>query len=229
MGYSRRDGRDGLASSQGRLFSRSALLLLFLLGVQRSHSFSISSTFSELPSFRLGERTERRPLPASILYSIDDVSEVETEGKGKIVSRRSLTNTSPVWLLAGLAAATSGFAKPSLAAQDLSVYGSETKRDALGKARTRYEDFKMLPSGAQVKDVKTGQQGEKPQAGDRVVIDWEGYTIGYYGRIFEKKQGTIKGGAFYNDDSAAQPYFRFVVSRPIGQSVSVCMVDRSIR
>ena len=34
-------------------------------------------------------------------------------------------------------------------------------------------------------------KGNSPVVGDRVVIDWEGYTIGYYGRIFEAK-GKVK-------------------------------------
>jgi hypothetical protein len=34
-------------------------------------------------------------------------------------------------------------------------------------------------------------KGESPVEGDRVVFNWEGYTIGYYGRIFEAK-GRVK-------------------------------------
>ena len=35
-------------------------------------------------------------------------------------------------------------------------------------------------------DVKVGD-GEMPSWGDRVVFDWSGYTIGYFGRPFEAK------------------------------------------
>ncbi len=37
--------------------------------------------------------------------------------------------------------------------------------------------------------------GESANTGDRVVFVWEGYTIGFNGRPFEKN-GSIKGGAF---------------------------------
>lgn len=57
-----------------------------------------------------------------------------------------------------------------------------------------YKDFVQTPSGLQYKDVREGS-GNSPGKGDRVVVDWEGYTIGYYGRIFEAK-GKTKGGAF---------------------------------
>lgn len=48
-------------------------------------------------------------------------------------------------------------------------------------------------------------------AGDRVVYEWEGYTLGYFGRPFEAKNG-VKGGDFSND----RDYDRFVVG---GKSV----------
>ena len=44
--------------------------------------------------------------------------------------------------------------------------------------------------------------------GDRAVYEWEGYTIGYFGRPFEAKGG-VKGGAFQGD----QDYDRFIVGR----------------
>ncbi|KAJ8901514.1 hypothetical protein NDN08_007358 [Rhodosorus marinus] len=73
-----------------------------------------------------------------------------------------------------------------------------------GKERILYKDFSLTPSGLQYKDVKIGS-GNSPNDGDRIVVDWEGYTIGYYGRIFESKN-KVKGGAFEND----KDYFRWV-------------------
>ena len=49
-----------------------------------------------------------------------------------------------------------------------------------------YEDFKQQSEGYSVRDVQVGK-GESPQMGDRVVFDWSGYTIGYFGRPFEAK------------------------------------------
>ena len=33
--------------------------------------------------------------------------------------------------------------------------------------------------------------GKSPVKGDRVVVDWEGYTIGYYGRPFQTRNKVI--------------------------------------
>lgn len=74
-----------------------------------------------------------------------------------------------------------------------------------GKTRTKYPDYTETASGVQYKDVKVGA-GEMPKDGERVVIDWEGYTIGYYGRIFQKKN-SVQGGAFAEDPG----FYRFVL------------------
>lgn len=60
-----------------------------------------------------------------------------------------------------------------------------------------YSDFVKADEGWQYKDVKVGS-GDSPQLGDRVVYDWSGYTIGYFGRPFEAKGGP-QGGAFDKD------------------------------
>ena len=62
-----------------------------------------------------------------------------------------------------------------------------------------YPDFTRCPSGIQVKDVSLGVDGS-PEArkGDRVVFEWSGYTIGYFGRPFQAKGGPT-GGAFDKD------------------------------
>ncbi|KAL7531220.1 hypothetical protein ACHAWF_007108 [Thalassiosira exigua] len=51
-----------------------------------------------------------------------------------------------------------------------------------------YEDFVATDEGWSYKDVKVGKGGT-PSEGDRVVFDWSGYTIGYFGRPFEAKGG----------------------------------------
>ena len=57
------------------------------------------------------------------------------------------------------------------------------------------EDWQIF----QYKDIKIGASSrETVEAGDRVVFDWSGYTIGYFGRRFEVK-GWPQGGAFDKD------------------------------
>lgn len=63
-----------------------------------------------------------------------------------------------------------------------------------GKPRTYYPDYTQKDSGLQYKVVKQGE-GRVPEVGDRVVVDWEGYTIGYYGRPFQTRN-KVQGGAF---------------------------------
>ena len=56
-----------------------------------------------------------------------------------------------------------------------------------GKSEMSYADFKKGNNGLLYKDAKLGV-GKTPSKGDRVVVDWTGYTIGYFGRPFETKQ-----------------------------------------
>ncbi|CAL0308252.1 unnamed protein product [Lupinus luteus] len=75
-----------------------------------------------------------------------------------------------------------------------------------GKTKMRYPDYTETESGLQYKDLRPGY-GPTPKNGETVVIDWDGYTIGYYGRIFEARNKT-KGGSFEGDD---KDFFKFKV------------------
>ncbi|GAV80793.1 FKBP_C domain-containing protein [Cephalotus follicularis] len=67
-----------------------------------------------------------------------------------------------------------------------------------GKTKMRYPDYTETDSGLQYKDLRVGN-GPKPKMGETVLVNWDGYTIGYYGRIFEARNKT-KGGSFEGDD-----------------------------
>ncbi|XP_028784206.1 peptidyl-prolyl cis-trans isomerase FKBP19, chloroplastic-like isoform X2 [Neltuma alba] len=75
-----------------------------------------------------------------------------------------------------------------------------------GKTKMRYPDYTETESGLQYKDLRVGD-GPNPKAGDTVVVDWDGYTIGYYGRIFEARNKT-KGGSFEGDN---KDFFKFKI------------------
>ena len=63
-----------------------------------------------------------------------------------------------------------------------------------------YPDFVKAPEGYSYKDVKPGQSNAPAaEQGDRVVYDWTGVTIGYFGRPFQAKGGP-QGGAFDKTD-----------------------------
>ncbi|KAJ8901515.1 hypothetical protein NDN08_007359 [Rhodosorus marinus] len=65
------------------------------------------------------------------------------------------------------------------------------------KPETKYPDFQVTESGLQYRDVRVGG-GPSPNVGDRVVVDWEGYTLGHQGRPFAAKN-KVKGGDFEGD------------------------------
>merc|ERR1719491_1619726 len=69
------------------------------------------------------------------------------------------------------------------------------------KLLQEYPDFSASAEGWAYKDVKPGMKEDGKgdlKDGDRVVFDWSGYTIGYFGRPFEAKGGP-QGGAFDKD------------------------------
>lgn len=68
----------------------------------------------------------------------------------------------------------------------------------------RYSDYVTTPSGLQYQDLVQGT-GSQPREGQKVVVDWSGVTIGYYGRPFEARNKP-RGGAFTGDE---KEFFRF--------------------
>lgn len=77
-----------------------------------------------------------------------------------------------------------------------------------GKSRMRYPDYETTPSGLQYKELRSGDaSAQPPKAGDLCVIDFDGYTIGYYGRPFEARNKP-KGSSFVDDD---KDFYRFTL------------------
>ena len=102
-------------------------------------------------------------------------------------------------MMAGMARAEEGafVAMPALAGK------------GYGKTPMRYPDFELdEQTGLQYKDYRIGL-GAAPKPGDVVVVDWAGYTIGYYGRIIEARN-LAKGGDFEGGDDA---FLRFTIGQ----------------
>lgn len=55
-----------------------------------------------------------------------------------------------------------------------------------GEGMRRYSDYVRTPSGLQYQDLRPGT-GKDARDGAQVTVDWDGYTIGYYGRPFEAR------------------------------------------
>ena len=54
----------------------------------------------------------------------------------------------------------------------------------------RYPDYIMTDTGLQYKDLRDGS-GDTASEGSHVTIDWDGYTLGYYGRPFEARNKVL--------------------------------------
>lgn len=73
-----------------------------------------------------------------------------------------------------------------------------------GKSKILYPGYVLTDSGLQYNDLREGD-GKAAVKGSNVVVDWTGYTIGYYGRPFEATNKT-KGSAFTGEN---KEYLRF--------------------
>ncbi|XP_057950089.1 peptidyl-prolyl cis-trans isomerase FKBP19, chloroplastic isoform X2 [Malania oleifera] len=110
-------------------------------------------------------------------------------GGGQVFQRRDLLISSIGFLAGAGSASKAGVAVASEFADMPALRGKD-----YGKSKMRYPDYVETGSGLQYKDLRVGN-GAIPKMGETVVVNWDGYTIGYYGRIFEARNKT-KGGSF---------------------------------
>ncbi|XP_050372807.1 peptidyl-prolyl cis-trans isomerase FKBP19, chloroplastic isoform X2 [Argentina anserina] len=158
----------------------------------------IGSPHRPLTSSAGKSRTPVRRGPQSLL-SLEASDSAAGGGSSNVVDRRKILFSSM-----GLVAAAVCNKNVALAAQFADMPALRGKD--YGKSKMSYPDYTETESGLQYKDLRAGN-GPKPKVGDTVVVDWDGYTIGYYGRIFEARNKT-KGGSFEGDDKA---FFKFRV------------------
>lgn len=88
-----------------------------------------------------------------------------------------------------------GLAPLALALPLPSAHAATVRMEGLrgeGKTRTEFPDFEQTKSGLQYKEYKAGS-GSLPKAGDRVLVDWTGVTIGYQGRYFQVTSSAAHG------------------------------------
>ena len=142
-------------------------------------------------------RAARDAPPPRVSRGVASAAPVET---APTVSRRFAALAS-----VGAAAAALVLPRPARAEfQESREYMPSLEGKDYGKSKYVYPDFVQLPDGLQYKTMKEGS-GAEMIAGKRAVIDWDGYTLGYYGRPFEARNKS-KGGAFTGDD---KDYVRF--------------------
>ncbi|GFR43809.1 hypothetical protein Agub_g4934 [Astrephomene gubernaculifera] len=169
-----------------------------------------------------------RPRRIACYASVGSEGDSEAPGGHSVTNRRTLlAGAGAAMMLSSSIVAAGLYGSPSLvlaatAAEEATKTAAEggsaniakfEPMDALkgkdyGKPRMTYKDYTTTPSGLQYQDLKLGS-GESPVAGDTVVVDWDGYTIGYYGRPFEARNKP-KGSSFSGDN---KDFFRFVLGQ----------------
>jgi len=130
----------------------------------------------------------------SLTEEEDDHNNNDTESVSRTTSRRLLFQKSISLIAAAAVVTQEGLLRPSPAH---AASGALVPVDKNAPKLQEYEDFTMAPEGWAYKDSKEGK-GNTAGMGDRVVFEWTGYTVGYFGRPFEAKGGP-QGGAFDKD------------------------------
>ncbi|EOX99600.1 FKBP-like peptidyl-prolyl cis-trans isomerase family protein isoform 3 [Theobroma cacao] len=166
-------------------------------------SISVAGSLPQSLTFFSGRASTRRRYGPKASLSVQQ--QEQQQQQSQLIERRELVVIAAVGLVAGAfwdssqeengiaMAASSGFTDmPALRGKDY------------GKTKMRFPDYTETESGLQYKDLRVGD-GPAPKMGQTVVVDWDGYTIGYYGRIFEARNKT-KGGSFVGDD---KDFFKF--------------------
>ncbi|CAI5510594.1 unnamed protein product [Closterium sp. Naga37s-1] len=203
-------------------------MAFLMMSVQAAPSLQLTRTTGELDGSSrnvssLATRTKRRHVAASASFrstnspqpsrnSQDDQQQQQAgQEESPRVGRRGVA-------LGGAAAAASALVASvavSLLPADVAEATESNFADMpalrgkdYGKSRMKYADYTETDSGLQFKDLREGT-GPTPQPGDLVVVDWAGFTIGYYGRIFEARN-KAKGGSFEGNE---KDFFRYRVGQ----------------
>ncbi|GLT46415.1 hypothetical protein SLA2020_201650 [Shorea laevis] len=171
-------------------------------------SISAVASLPQSPTFSAGKtsstRWRRRPMAihSALHQQVQNSSDSTLRGeRGLVIERRKVVVAAfgfvagALWgssIEDGTATAAEFTDMPALRGKDY------------GKTKMKFPDYTETESGLQYKDLRVGD-GPKPKMGETVVVDWDGYTIGYYGRIFEARNKT-KGGSFEGDD---KDFFKF--------------------
>lgn len=142
--------------------------------------------------------TMTRGVEVAPLSSHADMGELPPQARS--ASRRAVLQRSIQWAAATAAAGATAATTmlPAASAEDTAVTAEGSN---VPKFVQEYSDFVESPLGFSYRVVPSpsGTASSAVAArGDRVVFDWSGYTIGYFGRPFQAKGGP-QGGAFDKD------------------------------
>lgn len=162
------------------------------------HSFQLQGFTSS--GVRLSSSSSRA---SSINDDNDNSPTTKLVDLSSSITRRSAVVSSSAALLSVLSTVTPLSSTTTISTTPPLAWADSTESAFV---QSSYSDFVQAPDGTgwQYKDAKVGTGGDNSggvvvgEIGDRVVFDWSGYTIGYFGRPFEAKGGP-QGGAFDKD------------------------------
>ena len=199
------------------------LLLLISDGAKPVTSFSAGTT-TQLQQRQRQQQQGSIVLQHKIILSLsndDDInSHSNSNSKSIETDRRSVLSTIMMRASVATVASAASVMDPVSAAE-----GQEGGESIFApKFVQEYPDFTKSSEGWSYRDVNVGT-GTKPELGDRVVYEWSGYTIGYFGRPFEAKGGP-QGGAF---DKSDKDYLRTVLgSGEIVKGLECAMLEMKV-
>eukprot|EP00523_Entomoneis_sp_CCMP467_P012562 CAMPEP_0168790930 /NCGR_PEP_ID=MMETSP0725-20121227/13689_1 /TAXON_ID=265536 /ORGANISM="Amphiprora sp., Strain CCMP467" /LENGTH=266 /DNA_ID=CAMNT_0008841421 /DNA_START=25 /DNA_END=821 /DNA_ORIENTATION=- len=168
---------------------RLALSGWLLLQTQSATAF-LSSSPSSLPlSWRQQQEERLFDRPCALFVTSDHQTNEEEDRRRP---QTAATNRRrQVFQQSALLAITTLLKTSGAAAEEENMYAPAFVQS--------YSDFTPTKDGYSYRDVNPGKEGTvRAEMGDRVVFDWSGYTIGYFGRPFQAKGGP-QGGAFDKD------------------------------
>uniref|UniRef100_A0A7S2URI3 peptidylprolyl isomerase n=1 Tax=Attheya septentrionalis TaxID=420275 RepID=A0A7S2URI3_9STRA len=144
----------------------------------------------------LGCQFDRDP-PDSTWHYAHWANHLLTPDRLSLEQFREITLLQPTWMLSRSRFDQLGgyIEAPAPKPTTFDAAAATTAADTTNDFIQKYDDFRLTDEGWQYKDVKLGVGNVEIQDGDRVVFDWSGYTIGYFGRPFQAKGGP-QGGAF---------------------------------
>nr|XP_024376659.1 uncharacterized protein LOC112282811 [Physcomitrium patens] len=199
-----------------RNWETAAVAVMFAMAVASPNSLLYSQPSHSVPCHSLSHQLRHQPIGQAVQIGklrkerlcINASAETQTSSETPDETALS-TTTSRRQLVAFPIASTCSYLAAMVADRETAIASDFASMPALqgkdyGKSKMSYPDYVQTGTGLQFKDLREGT-GPVPAAGNAVVVDWDGYTIGYLGRIFEARN-KAKGGSFEGDDKS---FFRF--------------------
>lgn len=160
-----------------------SLLLLIAFWIGTSHAFIAVAP-------KRWTLTNRRETTTTLSASTPSVTTPSTSARGKDDDEKNLHRREALKHMLVLVV-TSSLCLPPLLGQQKAMAAETDETMYAPKFVQQYADFIETPEGWSYREVTPGKNDRniKASLGDRVVFDWSGYTIGYFGRPFQAKGG----------------------------------------